>query len=152
VRDGREVLGRVLYAWRLTRSLFGSGITTADNCQGFVPEDGNRTVTDGACTDAALPIDIFALETQALRTGTSSDDYGVGSFSLLVFLTLTPVSERTSGKVDTRNGFGDDGRAEPKRLCAELVHKFRTEDSARETRKVLDYGSSETSGTVGDKD
>jgi len=129
--------------WQLTCSLLSSGITTTDDSQSFVPEDGDRTVTNGTCADATLPIGIFALETHTLRTGTGSDDDGVSSLRLLVFLTLTPVSEWTSRKVDTGNSLGDDRRAEPKGLCAKLVHEFRAEDPSRKTGEVLNCRSSE---------
>jgi len=128
---------------RLTCSLLGSGITTADDSQGFVPEDGDRTVADSTCADTTLPIGIFALETHTLRTGTSGNDDRVSGLGLLVFLTLAPVPERTSRKVDTGNGFGDDRCAEPEGLCAELVHEFGAEDTSREAREVLNCGSSE---------
>jgi len=129
--------------WRLTCSLLSSGITTTDNSQRFVPEDGDRAVTDGTCADATLPIGIFTLESHTLRTGTSSDDDGVSRLGFLVFLTLAPVSERTSGKIDTGNGFGDDRCAESEGLFAELVHEFGAEDTSREAREILDCGSSE---------
>ena len=127
----------------LTCSFLGGGITATDNSQRFVPEDGDRTVADSTCADATLPIGIFTLETHTLRAGTSGNDDGVRSLGLLVFLTLAPVSERTSRKVDTGNSLSDDRCAEPEGLCAELVHEFGAEDSSREAREVLDCGLSE---------
>lgn len=120
-----------------TCSLLCSGITTADDGQRFVPKDGNGTVTNGACTDATLPIVVFALETQALRTGTGSDDDRIGRLGLLVFLTLTPVSERTGRKIETGDGFGDNRGTKPDGLGAELVHEFWTEDASRETGEIF---------------
>ena len=127
----------------LTCSFLGGGITATDNSQRFVPENGDRTVADSTCADATLPICIFALESHTFRTGPSSDDNGVSRLGLLVFLTLAPVPERTSRKVDTGNCFGDDRCAEPEGLCAELVHEFGAENPSREAREVLDCGSSE---------
>ena len=52
-------------------------------------------------------------------------DDRVSRFRSLAFLImLTPISEGTSRKVDTRDGSSDDRRAEPEGLCAEFVHEF----------------------------
>ena len=134
--------------WPPTCSLLCSGITTTDDGQRFVPEDRNRTVANGTCADATLPIGIFALETHTLRTCTGCDDDGVGRLSLLVFLALTPVTERTCRKVDTGNSLGDNRRAEPDRLRTELIHKFGAKDPPWEAGEVLDWKSLAKSGAV----
>ena len=63
--------------------------------------------------------------------------------SLAFLIMLTPISEGTSRKVDTRDGSSDDRRAEPEGLCAEFVHEFGAEDTSREARETQSRGSRE---------
>ena len=103
-----------------------------------MPEDGNSAITDGTRADTALPIFVFTLEAQTLGTGTSCDNDCVSSLGLLIFLTLTPVSERTGREIEACDGFGDDSCAKPDGLVAEFVHELGAEDASRETGEVLD--------------
>lgn len=45
--------------------LLGSGVTTADNVEGLVAEDGHGTVADGAGGDTVLPVLVLAGEVHA---------------------------------------------------------------------------------------
>ena len=97
---------------KLTSRLFCCRITTTDDGQRLVPEDGDSAVADCTCTDAALPICSFAFETEPLRTRSCSNDDCVSGLWFLVFLTLSPVPERACSKIDFGHGLGDDRRPE----------------------------------------
>lgn len=75
---------------------------------------------------------------QPLRGCARGDDEGVRGLGLLALLELAPVAERARGEVDLGHGLGDDLRAEPERLGAELVHELRPQDAGGEAGEVLD--------------
>lgn len=102
-----------------------------------IPKYRNCTIADRTSTDSTLPIRLLALQSQPLCTRTGGDDNRISRFWFLVLLEFSPVSERTSGKIDFGNGLGDDFCAKSERLSTEFIHELRTENSGGEPREVL---------------
>lgn len=134
--DAAAVLGQ-------EHSLLGGGVTTTDDEEGLVAEDGHGTVADGAGTDTVLPVLLLTGEVEATSVGASGDDDGVSSVSGLVGGTVTPFRpqlEGSLGEVDLGDGLGDNLRTEANGLLAHVLHQLSTANAVRETGEVLDVG------------
>lgn len=103
--------------------LLGGRVTTADDEEVLVAEDGNGTVAHGAGRDAVGPVLVLAGEVQATGGGAGGDDDGIGGVGL-VGAELGRVLEGAAGEVDGGDGVGDDFGAEALRL---LLHVFLDE-------------------------
>lgn len=134
--DAAAVLGQ-------EHSLLGGGVTTTDDEEGLVAEDGHGTVADSAGADTVLPVLLLTGKVEATSVGAGGDDDGVSSVSGLVGGTVTPFRpqlEGSLGKVDLGDGLGDNLRAEANRLLAHVLHQLSTANAVRETGEVLDVG------------
>lgn len=134
--DVTSVLGQV---GRLLRCR----VSSSDDGQGFVPEDGDGAITDGTGRDSGLPVGILAGQVQSFGRSTGSDDDGVGGLEIGVLLfTLPPVLEGSLREVDLGDGLGNDGGSESFGLSTELVHHLSSVDTVREPGEVVDVGGS----------
>lgn len=88
-------------------SLLSGRVTTADDEEGLVSEDGDGTVAHGAGRDTVLPVLVLTGEVEAASRGTGSDDDGIGGVSL-VGAELGGVLEGAVGEVEGRDGVGND--------------------------------------------
>lgn len=131
--DFAGVLGQV-------DGLLCGAIASADDRERFVAEDRDGAVAHCARRDAALPINLFAWQPEALGASARCDDDSVGALEqFLIFGVLAPVLEGTRAEVDATDGLGDDLSTETDRLCAELVHHVRAHDALREAGEVFDW-------------
>ena len=160
------VRSRRLFSWasnmgqgskKHTCGLFCRRITSTDNSQGLIPIDwkgeclkthdstinvpeyGYSTITDGASTDAALPVSLFALQPHPLCAGSSRNDDGVCCLWFLVFLHFTPVAEWPGRQINFGNSLCDNLCAKAHRLFPKFVHELGTKNTTREAGEVLDY-------------
>ena len=134
--DAATVLGE-------EHGLLSGGVTTTDNVEGLVAEDGDSTIADSAGTDTVLPVGLLAGQVQAAGVGASSDDNGVGGASRGIIGAVTPLGphlERALGQVDARDGLGDDLGTEALGLLAHSLHQLLATDTVGETGEVLDVG------------
>lgn len=119
--------------------LLSSGITTANDKQRLVAEDGHGAVAHGAGGDAVLPVLVLAGEVQTSRRGAGRDDDGVGGVGL-VRVELCAEGERPLGEVQLGDGVGDDFGAEALGLGAHAVHELLAHDALGEAGEVFDLG------------
>lgn len=83
-------------------SLLSGGVTTTNDVEGLVTENGHRTVTDGTGTDSVLPVGLLAGEVETAGVGACGDDDGVGGadgLAALIVVPLGPHLEGPGGKV-----------------------------------------------------
>lgn len=59
---------------QLTSRLLGCTVSTTDDGQRLVSEDGDGTVTDGTSRNTRLPVDILAWQEESLGRSASSED------------------------------------------------------------------------------
>lgn len=121
--------------------LLGGGVTTANDVEGFVTEDGNGAVADGTGTDSVLPEGLLAGEVQTAGVGACGNDDGVGGadgLAALVVVPLGPHLEGPGGEVKLGDGLGDDFGTEALGLCAHVVHQLGAADAVGESGEVLD--------------
>lgn len=121
--------------------LLGGRVTTTNDVQGLVAEDGDSTVADSAGADTVLPELLLAGQVEATGIGTGSDDNGVRSVSGLVVGTVVPLGphlEGPLGQIQLGDGLGDDLGTEALGLGAHLVHQLGTADTVGEAGEVLD--------------
>ena len=123
-----------------TSSFLCGRITATNDGERLIPENGYRTVTDGAGADPALPVSLFALEPEAFCASAGRDDDCVCRLRFLVLLILAPVTEGPPAQVDLGHCLGDDARPEPQRLRAEFIHELGAEHTRGEPWEVLDIG------------
>ena len=102
------------------RSLLGRRVTTANNEERLVAEDGDGTVADGAGGDAVLPVLVLAGEVHAAGGGAGGEDDGVGGVCL-VRVEFGGEGERALGEVEVCDGVCDDFGAEAFGLGAHVV-------------------------------
>lgn len=101
-------------------SLLSGGITTANDEEGLVAEDGHGAVADCAGGDAVLPVLVLAGEVEAAGRRAGGDDDGVGRVRL-VGVELGRELEGAGGEVELGDGVGDDFGAEALGLGAHVV-------------------------------
>lgn len=101
--------------------LLGGGVSTTNNGQGLVPEDGHSAVAHSARRDTRLPVGLLAGKTKAFRRGAGGKDDGVGGVGLAFLFALEPVAERSPGEVELGHSLGDYFSAEALTLLAHLV-------------------------------
>lgn len=80
-------------------ALLARRVTTSDNGQRLVAEDGDRAIADGAGRDTALPVRVLSGEIETAGGGASGDDDRIGRLGRLVLGALAPVLERSLGQV-----------------------------------------------------
>lgn len=134
--DAATVLGQ-------EHGLFGGGVTTTNDVERLVAEDGHSTVADGAGTDTVLPVGLLAGQVQTAGVGTGGDDDGVRGVGGLVVRAVVPLSpqlERLLRQVELGDSLGDHLGSKSDRLLAHLVHQFRATNAVGETGEVLDIG------------
>lgn len=132
--------------------LLGGRVTTTNDVQGLVAEDGHSAVADSACTDTVLPELLLAGQVQATGIGTGSDDNGVRGVSGLVVGTVIPFGphlEWALGQIQLGDGLGDDLGTEALGLSAHLVHQLSTTDTVGEAGEVLDISGGSKLATGG---
>lgn len=123
--------------------LLGGGITTANDVEGLIAEDGHGTVADGTGTDSVLPVGLLAGQVQTAGIGACSNDDGVRGADGLAALGIVPLGphlEWSGGQVELRDGLGDDLGAEALGLCAHVVHELGAADTVGKSGEVLDIG------------
>lgn len=133
-------------------SLLGGRITTADNEEGLVAEDGDGSVTDSAGGDTILPVLVLTREVETASRGAGGDDNGVGGVCLLGG-ELGAVLEGSRGEIEGGDGVGDNFCAEALGLGSHVVHQLSAHDTLGETGEVLNLGGSgqlaTSSNTIG---
>jgi hypothetical protein len=132
--DAAAVLGE-------EHGLLRGGVAAADDIERLIAEDGHGAVADRAGADSVLPELVLAGEVEAAGVGAGSEDDGVGGARGPVVgpvVPLRPHLERALRQVQLRDRLRDDLRAEPRRLCAHLVHQLAPADAIGEPREVLD--------------
>mgnify|MGYP006876458425 FL=1 len=137
--------------------LLGGGVTTANDVQGLVTENGHGTVADGTGADSVLPVGLLAGQVQTAGVGACGNDDGVGGadgLAAFVIVPLGPHLEGPGGEVKLGDGLCDDLGAEALGLGAHVVHELGAADAAGESGEVLDVsGRRELTtggGTVGE--
>lgn len=121
--------------------LLSGGITTADDEEGLVAEDGHGTIADSAGADTVLPVYVLTRKVETAGIGTSGNDDSISGAGRLVVGTVVPLSPQLEGplrKVDAGDSLGDDLSSEADGLLAHGVHQLRATNSVRKTGKVLD--------------
>lgn len=134
--DAGAVLGQ-------EHGLFGGRITTTNNVEGLVAEDGNCTIAHSAGTDTVLPVDLLTRQVKAASIGTSGNDNSIGCASRLVVRTVVPLRPKLEGllrQIDPRDCLGDHFGSESDGLLAHGIHELRSVNAVRETGEVLDIG------------
>ena len=122
-------------------SLLSGGVTTANDVEGLVAENGHGAVADGTGTDSVLPEGLLAGEVQTAGIGACGNDDGIGSadgLAALVVVPLGPHLEGPGGEVKLGDGLGDDLGAEALGLRAHVVHELGAADAVGESGEVLD--------------
>lgn len=120
-------------------SLLGGRITTADNEERLVAEDGDGSVADSAGGDTVLPVLVLAREVKTAGRGAGGDDDGVGGVCLLGG-ELGAVLEGAGGEIEGGDGVGDNFCAEALGLGSHVVHQLAAHDPLGETGEVLNLG------------
>lgn len=122
-------------------SLLSGRITTADNEERLVAEDGDGPVADSAGGDTVLPVLVLAREVKTAGRGAGGDDNGVGGVCLLGG-ELGAVLEGAGGEIEGGDGVGDNFCAEALGLGSHVVHQLAAHDTLGETGEVLNLGGS----------
>lgn len=138
---------------------FAGRVSTTDDSQGLLAEDGNGSIADGARRDAGLPVRVFSGEVHATSGSTGRDDERVTSLGFLILGVFAPEFEGSRRKVcdcdesawqraacrltkdptrltNFRDRFRVDRSAEAERLSAEEVHHLGTSDTLWEPGTV----------------
>lgn len=121
--------------------LLGGGVTTTNNVQGLVTEDGHGTVADGTGADSVLPVGLFTGQVQAASVGAGGDDDSVGCAGGCVVGAVAPLGPHLEGplrKIQLGDCLSDDLRAEALGLGAHVVHQLGAADALGESREILD--------------
>ena len=121
--------------------LLSGGVTTTDNVQGLVTEDGHSAIADSTGADSVLPVGLLAGQVQAAGVGACGDDDGVGGAGGCVIGAIAPLSPHLEGslrEVQLGDGLRDDLGAEALGLGAHVVHQFGAADALGESGEVLD--------------
>lgn len=123
--------------------LLGGGVTTTNDEERLVAEDGHGTIADGAGGDTVLPELFLPGEIETARVGTGGDDDGVGGVGGLVVgavVVFGPEFEGLLRQVQLGDGLCDDFSAEADGLLAHGLHQFGAANAIGETGEVLDVG------------
>lgn len=143
--DARAVLGQ-------EHGLFSGRITTTNNVEGLVAEDGNSAIAHSASTNTVLPVNLFTRQVEAAGIGTGGNDNSIGGASRLVVGTVIPFRpelERPLRQIDPRDCLRDHFGSESDRLFAHGIHELRSVNAVRETGEVLDIGGGSKLATCG---
>lgn len=122
--------------------LLSGRVSSSDNGERLVSENGDSTVTDSAGRDTLLPVLVLTGQRESLGRGTSGKNNGVGSVGLLVLIELGPVLEGSLGQIDLGDGLGDDLGAESDGLLSHVLHELGAHDSVGEAGEVLNLSGS----------
>ena len=115
---------------------FASGITTAHNGEFGFAELRCGAIADGAGTDAAAPVGVFAVDVQPVGTGSSGHNHAVGCNGLAVHLDCVgPFGEIEGLSI----GFDQSG-APAHGLRLHPVHQLRAKDSVRKAGEIFNVG------------
>lgn len=119
--------------------LLGGRVTTTNDNQGLLPEDGGSTITHGACRHTVVPVFVLTGEVQTAGSCAGSENDGVGGV-LSIRVPLGRELEGPLGEVQLGDGLADDLGAEALGLLPHGVHELTTHYTFGESGEVLDIG------------